>query len=293
MDAPTAGERVNGGCPLGVISKALVLLLGVGLEKMWTVEDSGSPLLIQKNSVNKIWTQTNGIYHPKSIYFPYIQFGDNWPAHWGTSFMELGAGWVAQTTGGQCRCFLGNRQGRHLYSTPLSGWSSGVTWVATSHHPEYLSHGGFICLWATWIPQRGFRREVAVGRGSAQGWAGEKQQGGEPRPNLGRMAAFLSLTEMMINRHCFPAYVQVFFALIVIITWAFIFTIIYRSVALFFQTPMQNLDGRGVGIGGTPLLGQCCGAMRTACQEREPAGQRIQVCFSPELDNTSQYLMST
>lgn len=38
----------------------------------------------------------------------------------------------------------------------------------------------------------------------------------------------------MINEHCFSVYVQVFFAWIMIIIGAFIISIIYRSVILFF-----------------------------------------------------------
>lgn len=197
--------------------------------------------------------------------------------------MELGAGWAAQITGGQCHCFLGNRQGCHLYSTPLSGWSSGVTWVATRHHPEYLSWGGFICLWATWIPQRGLRREVGVGRGSAQAWAGtEGQQGRGPRTNLGD-GWLLVINPNYDKWTLFSSLCASIFLPWLWSSPGLLFSPLFTGQSLcFFKLPCRMWTGEEWMFGEHPSSVSAVGATRTACQECEPAGRRIQV-FSQSL----------
>lgn len=90
----------------------------------------------------------------------------------------------------------------------------------------------------------------------------------------GRQAALGRHWPAVTPRNCFPVYVHVFSALIVIIAGAFVITIIYRS-ALSFPEPHCRPKGTGAGCCGraAPRL-PAVWAMRRAVCGHEPARVR-------------------
>lgn len=120
----------------------------------------------------------------------------------------------------------------------------------------------------------------------------------------GRQVALRKRWPAVTPRNCFPAYVQVFSALIVIIAGAFVITIIYRS-ALSLPEPHCGPEGTGAGCCGRadPASLQCgrrggpsAGTSQSGCARSCPApsgptppwllasqphGQRVPVCRPP------------
>lgn len=74
--------------------------------------------------------------------------------------------------------------------------------------------------------------------------------GGEAAGSRGRAPPALGGRPDFRNGNCFPVYVQVFSALIVIIAGAFIITIIYRSVAPPLTHLQKVWDAGWRGAGG-------------------------------------------
>lgn len=90
----------------------------------------------------------------------------------------------------------------------------------------------------------------------------------------GRQLALGRRWPAVTPRNCFPAYVQVFSALIVIIAGAFVITIIYRSV-LSFPEPHCGPEGTGAGCceRAAPCLTAAWVTRRAVCGH-EPARVR-------------------
>ena len=90
----------------------------------------------------------------------------------------------------------------------------------------------------------------------------------------GRQAALGRRWPAVTPRNCFPVYVHVFSALIVIIAGAFVITIIYRS-ALSFPEPHCGPEGTGAGSCGraAPRLAAVWATRRAVCGH-EPARVR-------------------
>lgn len=82
---------------------------------------------------------------------------------------------------------------------------------------------------------------------------------GEGVAGGGKQAALGRRWPAVTPRNCFPAYVQVFSALIVIIAGAFVITIIYRSALSFSEHHLRARGDRSrvLWAGGSQ---PCCGA---------------------------------
>lgn len=99
------GKPRNRCNPPRITVKALVVLLGVGLEKMWWCGDSGSPLLIERSS-------SRGTCLSPKKHFPYMQSQDSSPKYWGVQGRA--------TDYGQQRGF--SREERRVLSACLCLW---------------------------------------------------------------------------------------------------------------------------------------------------------------------------